>query len=380
MVKDRKQRLRDIGDAMPPLEGAPELAPARRPWPWVMAALAIALAVTSMLLYRLYRDTRSALPHPMVRLSAELGPDITMERSGGAILAVSPDGTRLAVVVRGADAKHRLATRRLDQSQVTPLSGTEGAYSPFFSPDGQWIAFFAEGKLKKIAVQGGATVTLCDAYPVRSSASWGDDDNIVAALNVNGVLSRIPAAGGAARPLTALDKQRGEFAHRFPQVLPGGEAVLFTALASGNYDDANIDVLSLKTGERKTVHRGGCFGRYLPSGHLVYLRQNTLFAAPFDLSRLAETGAPQPVLEDVSTILGGGDFDFSQTGTFVYLSGKWGQHAIFWLDSTGKTQPLHPAPAYYWNPRFSPDGRRLGVCWIRIPRRLSRRLGTGRRA
>jgi dipeptidyl aminopeptidase/acylaminoacyl peptidase len=184
-------------------------------------------------------------------------------------------------------------------------------------------------------------------------------DNIVAALNVNGVLSRIPAAGGAARPLTALDKQRGEFAHRFPQVLPGGEAVLFTALASGNYNDANIDVLSFETGERKTVHRGGYFGRYLPSGHLVYLRQNTLFAAPFDLGRLAETGAPQPVLEDVNIVLGGGDFDFSQTGTFVYLSGKWGQHAIFWLDSTGKTQPLHPAPAYYWNPRFSPDGRRL---------------------
>src|SRR5260370_8484081 len=118
-----------------------------------------------------------------------------MERSGGALLAVAPDGTRLAVVVRGADAKHRLATRRLDQSQVTPLSGTEGAYSPFFSPDGQWIAFFAEGKLKKIAVQGGATVTWCDPTPVRSSPSSADDDNIVAALNVNGVLSRIPAAG-----------------------------------------------------------------------------------------------------------------------------------------------------------------------------------------
>jgi serine/threonine-protein kinase len=361
LVKDPKHRLRDIGDAMPLFDGVPEPAPERRPWVWiaVAATLAIAFAVTSVLLYRLYRDTRSPPPHPIVRLSAEVGPDITMERFGGSLLAVSPDGTRLAVVVRGADAKNRLATRQLDQSQVTPLSGTEGAYSPFFSPDGQWIGFFAGGKLKKVPVQGGATVTLWDASPARSSASWGSDDNIVAALNADGVLSRIPSAGGAARPLTALDKQRGEFAHRFPQVLPGGEAVLFTALASGNYDDANIDALSFKTGERKTVHRGGYFGRYLPSGHLVYLRQNTLFAAPFDLSRLTETGAPQPVLEDVSIVLGGGDFDFSQTGTFVYLSGKWGQQAIFWLDSTGKTQPLNPAPGYYWNQRFSPDGKRL---------------------
>jgi WD40 repeat protein len=295
------------------------------------------------------------------------------------MLAVSPDGSRLALTLRGADGKVRLYTRLLNQGQVKPLAGTDDASYPFFSPAGDWIGFFADGKLKKIAVEGGSAVTLCDAPLVRG-ASWGDDGNIVAALNYNVVLSRVPSAGGTPVPVTKLNS--GEVTHRWPQVLRGSQAILFTASASAtNFDDANVDVISLKTGERKTVARGGFYPRYLlPStgaGHLIYLHQSTLFAVPFSPDRLAATGSPAPILEDVSSLWSAGaDFAFAGSGAsplgsglFVYLSGKgtsagW---SMSWVDGSGKApsttppahQPLHASPGFYYTPRFSPDGKRL---------------------
>ena len=217
-------------------------------------------------------------------------------------------------------------------------------------------------------MEGGAAVTLCDA-PLGHGGSWGDDGNIIAALNQTSVLSRVPSGGGTPVPVTKLNA--GEVLHRWPQVLPGSQAVLFTAAAqlSPSYDDANIEVVSLKTGERKTIQRGGFSARYLAdatnsngTGYLIYLHQTTLFAVPFDPGRLASTGAPAPILEDVSSSrAAGGDFAFAQNGTFVYLSGKpaptgW---SISWVDSSGKTQPLHAPPGGYRGPRFSPDGKRL---------------------
>ena len=204
-------------------------------------------------------------------------------------------------------------------------------------------------------------MTLCDA-PGMITPSWGDDGNIIAALGWVTGLSRIPSAGGAPAPVTELNHEKGELRHGWPQVLPGSRAVLFTTQhANQTFDDADIEVVSLKTGERTTVHHGGFFARYLPSGHLVWVHQNALYAAPFDLGRLALTGAPQPVVEDIHNgETTGGDFGFSQTGMFVYDSGKGElQRSIFWLDSTGKTRPLHPAPGLYGFPRFSPDGKRL---------------------
>jgi len=382
LVKDPKRRLRDIGDAMPLIEGAAEVAPASRQWAWVVAAvLAIAFGTA---LVGWWRANRSAPPHPLVQLSAELSPDTTLDRyRGGDQLAVSPDGTRIVAAVRdSAGSQFRLVTRRLDQSEFAPLPGTEGANAPFFSPDGQWIAFFAEHKLKKVPVQGGSPVTLCDAPTVRASGSWGDDDKIIAALNdAEGILWRIPSSGGVPVPVTELDKKNGEKAQRNPQILPGSQAVLFTSFTTRlNLGDGDIDVLSFKTGARKTLYRGGVFGRYLPAskeaGYLVYMHENTLFAAPFNLRSLAVTGAPQPVLEDlmVAGLGGSWEFDFSRVpsgpGTFVYASWK-GQHpwSIFWIDRAGKTQPLHPTPGFYNNPRFSPDGKRLAFGLLTDPAR-----------
>jgi serine/threonine protein kinase len=363
LERDRKQRLQAIGEARIAID-APDDAVLAKPsrwkwWPWAAAA-AFAVAAAAGWWRRPQPESR-----PLMKLSVELGPDLAFARTGsGTGLAISPDGSRLALRVRGADGKARLATRLLDRSEITILPGTEGAASPFFSPDSQWIAFSTPGKLNKIAANGGTPVALCDVATSFIGGSWGDDDNIVAALGLTSGLSKISSSGGAVTPLTTLRKEKSEFRHSWPQVLPGSQAVLFTAHVGGPFEPS-LEVLSLKTRERKPIH-AGFFGRYLPSGHLVYIEQNTLFAAPFSLSNLAITGSPQPVLENVSSSFdAGAAFDFSQTGIFAYIGGeRESDKAIFWLDATGKTRPLYHGGGIRGFPRFSPDGKRLAFVMV----------------
>src|SRR5260370_12211540 len=183
--------------------------------------------------------------------------------------------------MRSPDGKIRLATRQLSQDKVVLLQDTVNANNPFFSPNGQWIGFFADAKLKKIAVQGGAAMTLCDA-PGPRGASWGDDDNIIMSLNGGTTgLVRVPSSGGVPTPVTQPDKEKRERTYVWPQVLPGGQAVLFTVI-SGSYEGGNINVLFFKSGQRKAVLRGGFSGRYLAmsnrTGYLVYIHQSTMLA------------------------------------------------------------------------------------------------------
>jgi serine/threonine-protein kinase len=191
-------------------------------------------------------------------------------------------------------------------------------------------------------------------YP---AGSWSDDGTIVAALNVADGLSRVPAGGGEPELLSM--KGEAEEVFRWPQVLPGGEAVLFTS-ARGDYENGNIDVFSLKTGERKTVAQGGILGKYVGAGYLIYVHQNELLAVPFDLKRLNVSGSPQAVLEDLGGRLAGWNYDFSENGTFVYESEpRDPRDSIFWLDRSGKLSPLQTVPGFYSSPAFSPDGKRL---------------------
>ncbi len=360
LEKDPHKRLRDITGVGLLLEEAPQqgMALRHRGLPWVLAgALAVALAAALILLWP------QPVERPLMRFSADLGPDAV---AGPVITAaISPDGRRLAFVARGASGRAQLATQLLSQPKATLLAGTENASAPFFSPDRQWIGFFADGKMKKISVEGGAAVTLCDA-PASRGAAWGEDGYIIASLSAGlGIgLSRVSAAGGTPQTLTKPG-EKAEASHRWPQILPGGQTVLFTGNApSGNYEDARIEVLSLKTGQWKAVLSGGYFGRYLLSGHLVYTHGGTLFAVPFDPDKLEVRGSPAPLLEDVAVnpLLGIGQFDFSSNGTFVYLSGTSLQGwPVVWLDGSGKTQSLLAKPGQYYTPRLSPDGSRLAL-------------------
>jgi serine/threonine-protein kinase len=261
-----------------------------------------------------------------------------------------------------------LFTRRLDQPKAIELGDTAGAYAPFFSPDGKWIGFFAPGQLKKISVEGGAAVTLCGAPFGRGGGggSWSEDGTIIASLD--GItLSRIPQAGGAPTKLLALAE--GESQHRWPQVLPGGEAVLFSVRpASGTYDDGQIDLLTLRDGRRTTLQRGGMFGRYLATskerGYLLYVAKGTVFAMPMELDRPDMRGSPSPVLEDVSynSAAGGAQLDASQNGTLVYRgASSGGLVTLQWLDASGHTALLPAKSGIYAQPILSFDGKQLAL-------------------
>jgi len=210
-------------------------------------------------------------------------------------------------------------------------------------------------------------VTLCDV-PNDRGGSWGEDGNIIFATNRFEGLSRVSEAGGKPIAATQLDTKSGE-THRWPQVLPGGKAFLFTASTSRNFEDASVVGQSLKTGERKILQRGGFYGRYMATsggtGHLVYLHGDTLFAAPMNPEKLELTGTAVPVLEEVSssTLGGVGHIDFSQTGTVLFVAGRVSSsdRTLGWMDSAGKLQPLPAPPKRYLQPRLSPDGKRLAV-------------------
>ena len=367
--EDRWQSMRDVvlEFRTPIVEGAAAGPSKAARWPWaVAAALALTAVVLGVAYWRAAHPTEAPLK-PLIRVDANLGSDAIPGADSS--IAISPDGTRIVFQIRRADGKQLLATRLLEQAAITPLPGTESGSNTFFSPDGQWIGFIADSKLKKVSLRGGAPVTLSDlSTTVYASASWGENGNIVTGnLSTTGGLQSIPASGGAPHAVTNFGKQEGF--HLLPQVLPGSDAVLFTAVNPiGQIEDATIQVVSLKTGAVKTLLSGGYLGRYLPSdgstGHLVYVHQGALHAVAFDPIRLEVRGRPEQILDDVTGMSGttGIPLDLSKNGTLVYhprtVADQW---PIVWMDSSGKTEPLVTTPGKYFGPRFSPDGKRLAL-------------------
>ena len=331
-----------------------------RPFWIAIAILAVVAADASWIAYR---STRPAELKPLVRLEVDLGHDVYLNTLGGSDIILSPDGTRIAYVSR-----NHLFTRKLDQPSATELVVTAGATSPFFSPDGQWIGFVAGGKLKKISVEGGAEIALCDAGSSYTGATWGEDGDIIASLRVSGGLSRVSSTGGT--PTAATEREGEERTHRWPQVLPGGKAILFTAADSTvGFDEGKIEVESLTDKRIKTLERNGTFGRYLAAsggkGYLTYVNRGTLFAVAFDVEKLETSGSPVPVLQQVSysSMFGSAKLSFSRTGTLVYRSREIDASRVMiqWIDANGKSQPLLDKPGLFVNPQFSPDGERLAV-------------------
>jgi eukaryotic-like serine/threonine-protein kinase len=374
LQRDIQRRLRDIGDARIEIEetlAAPAIAESHVPikstrlqlrgvFLWV-AAFVLLAAVASVAIWN--RKSSSPINSGLVsRVAITLPPDQPLAGLEIGPLALSPDGTDLVYAAHHGGLQ-QLYLRPLAALEAKPIPGTEGAVQPFFSPDGRWLGFFADGRLKKVSVSGGEAVSLSDAGDPRG-ASWGTRGTIIFVPTRGSALQKVSDAGGTPQPLTRFEKD--ENSHRWPEFLPGGDAVLFAALYSGgNWNSAKISVQSAGTGERRDLIQGGTNPRYAPSGHLVYAQGGNLMAVPFDAQRLAVTGAAVPVVEGIlqSTFTGAAQYSFSDTGSLVYVpaSVQDAQYRLVWVSRTG-AEELVAAPARaYRGPRVSPDGREVGV-------------------
>ena len=309
--------------------------------------------------------SRPAVPRPVTRVAVPVPAGDSLITDNYSSVAISPEGRRVVYVGRRAD-KRQLFLRSLDAAEAVPIAGTEGAYTPFFSPDGQWVGFWADGKIKKLSLSGGLPVTVCDCgVPDRMlGGTWGPDDTIVFPRDWAGGLFRVSAAGGAPQPVTKITMKDQDRGHIWPEFLPDGKSVLYTVFTGGSLEDYAVAVVSLPTGESKILIKGGTFGRYAASGHLLYARGGTLFAAPFDAGKREVTGAAFPVAEGVfENTNGGAGFALSKNGTLLYATGGMllPERSLLWVDRQGTTTPVTKIKRPFSGPALSPDGKRVAL-------------------
>jgi Tol biopolymer transport system component len=381
LQKDAQQRLRDIGDAR--LEIREEIQQTRagaatagaatvgdrglnargdRLRPWLLGAGATAIgAVAGGLIVAQFNTPPGQSPTPAGHFTVQLQPNSRLASTDFPAIAISPDGSIVAyVATRGGQPE--LFVRPMNSVDPTPLAGTANATTPFFSPDGRWIGFFADGQLKKIPTAGGLPITLC-AAPGGAGASWGANGVIVFAGTTGGGLSRVSDEGGKPEPVTRLNAVEGEFSHRWPEWLPDERTVVYTAGITGSWDDAHIVAQSLASGERSVLVRGGTNPHYVP-GYLVYARHGAILAVPFDPSSLTVTGTAVRVLDNVlQSFDGAAQLSISPSGSAVYIAGVFesDQRKLATVDRSGAATPLAAPSRPYAAPHLSPDGRRVLV-------------------
>jgi eukaryotic-like serine/threonine-protein kinase len=380
LQKNPRERLRDIGDARIELRAAQlptsdPAGPAPTPSPTTArpqrarigaAGFVLGAVVTAAGFYlAVLRDAGQPAPSRTARMTVTLPPDTTVALGRGSSVALSPDGRTLVYTGRARNGATLLYTRALDRFESSPLPGTDDAMNPFFSADGRWLGFFAQGKLKKVSLGGGAPVTIADVRTPRGEA-WTSDDTILLTPANNQGISRMSPAGGALSPLTTLVP--GEMSHRWPRVLSDGSAVLFTIWNDTGWEPAKIAAQRTGSSDHTViVESGGGFPRPLRDpetgrSYLVYARSEGLLAAPLDAAALKLTGQPVPVVDGVFTNLSGGaHFDLSQTGTLAYVPGTLGEadRDLVWVTRDGKAtlaRRLSDMGRLY---ALAPDGNRV---------------------
>jgi len=352
--REVKTRLRDIGEARIAIQVAIQNA-GKEPEVAIASSLSrlgwVALSVAALLLVALsglaivhFRET--APETPVVRTfipPPEKTAFLTGSSNSQGPVALSPDGKRMVFTAVMSGGTDQLWVRSLDALMAKPLSGTEGAMHPFFSPDSKFIGFFGRGKLKKVDVNGGPPIILCDA-PLGRGGTWNQEGIILFSPGFSGPLHRVSAAGGVSSPVTVLDLARGENTHRWPWFLPDGRHFLYSADTLGG-SGATIRVASIdsqrggsQASDSKVVVEALSNAVYA-QGHLLFLREDTLVAQPFDLTRLITIGEAVPVAENVLSTgqQRRGVFSISGSGLLVYLTG--GRQSITrlaWFDRSGK--------------------------------------------
>ena len=370
--KDPQRRLRDIGDARIEIEdslsgdtdavsampAAPAVAETTRAIPWKLAA-PVAVAIALLAAFGVWISIPSPPESLISRFYIDYPPETTFQSTSTLAVAISPDGRS---VVFNAD--RQLWLRAIDDLVATPIRGTEQATVPFFSPDGQQLGFWGgDGQIKSVSITGGAPVSLGPAPVPAYGASWADDGYIYFGQGPGGIW-RVSESGGD--PEVVVQMEEGEQAHG-PQLLPGGEWLLFTLLSgSGSWNDASIVVQPVSGGERKPLVPGGTDGRYVPTGHIVYALDGNLFAVPFDADNVEVTGGSASIVEGVQQairVTGAGQYAFSDRGGLVYMpgGGVTGASQLIWLDRDGQVELLPFEPRSSQNLALSPDGQRIAL-------------------
>jgi Tol biopolymer transport system component len=376
--KDPRRRLQHIGDAAieisetlnlpasapPDTTRSPAVSMPLNSWRWPATVVSLALVAIAAALAAWHLKP-SAQPRRLARRFT-VYPETAFEVEAlwHHAMALSPDGKNLAYVEQGSDGRRKIYLRGLDEFEATPLPGTEGAISPFFSPDGEWIGYadHFQRKIKKIPVKGGEPIVLAESMNFRG-ASWATDDTIIFAPTFRAGLWRICASGEGPEQLTVPDANAGETGHGWPQVLPGGKQVLFTNFRSGGPDEYQIEVYSFVKHERCVLFKGGSYARYVPTGHVVYGRNETLYAVDLDIERLKVAGPHIPVVPGVVTPPSrSAQFAVSDDGTLAYVPVQARSTELMpvWVDRQGKVEPVPAAtPRNYNNARISSDGSRI---------------------
>ena len=332
------------------------MAPARRPRDWRTIGLAAGLVVAVLVAAAGWLSALRRPAPPVQRFELAVADEHRIAPMFGLPLDISPDGQRY-VFVGPSDQGRQLWLRDLDRLEPIPLGGTTGATAPRFSPDGRWIAFVADQRLKKVPVTGGPPITLADsANTTVASIAWVGGESILFTHGSWGI-HRVPAAGGVAEPVVAIDSGTGGYF--FPDVLPGGRSALVTR-CTDQCGSMTVSTLDLETGEVTSLVEDAARAWYLPTGHVAYVnREGAVFAAPFDVSGLRMAGAAVPVADGVRTQLRiVPEMTISASGSLLYRGGIAGGLQLAWVDRRGQARNVDPEwTGIFYTPSLSPDGR-----------------------
>jgi len=374
LERDPRKRLRDIGEARIRLElwqtdpsslaeaagGADAPAPRASRWPWIVTAAAVLAAGGIALFARPEPEPPRALTLDILLPHQE-----DLAAHSGLNIQFSPDGKRLAY-----RTKQGIRVRPLDEREGRLLPGTDQARQFAFSPDGQWIAFVTDAQMLRVNVAGGAPILICDGALVGRGITWLRPDTIVFTPTFTGGLKTVDVATGELRDLTVTDAEAGERSHRWPSALPDGNSVVFVCqFVSEQYDEGEIRIIGLNEDVATPIYRGGSAPRYSPSGHLLFVKGQTLFAVPLDLKSRVTAGLPVPVLDQVwssggdqETDDGSAQYDLSSRGDLIYRTQPGGQRSnLLEVDlEAGVTRRLG-SPGSIRDAKVSPDGTRLAV-------------------